>query len=406
MRCVRGMALVLLPAWLLVATLSAQEATPKSKAKKPATAPPPAAKAEAPDDANPPADPNKPAAGEYQRLFEEWKTIIKDLRKLKVQYQTADDEGQKTILEQWDALVAKGNALIEDIQAAGIRAFEESPNEDPQLARFLVKLATDHIAHDRYDSASAIAEPMISGGTSEKEIYDAAAAAAYARNDFEKAEAYFKEAQQAGVLSKYSQELMPSVAEYKKLWEDEQKIRAAEAEADDLPRVKLSTTKGDIVLELFENEAPDTVGNFISLVEKKDDEGKGFYEGVPFHRVLANFMAQGGDPTGTGSGGPGYNIYCECHKPEYRRHFAGSLSMAHGGRDTGGSQFFITFRPTPNLNGKHTVFGRVIEGMDVLAKLQRRNPEEPNAADIEPDRILKAEVLRKREHPYAPRKVE
>jgi len=165
-----------------------------------------------------------------------------------------------------------------------------------------------------------------------------------------------------------------------------------------LPRVKLMTSKGDIVLELFENEAPDTVGNFISLVEK------GTYNGLTFHRVLKNFMAQGGDPKGDGSGGPGYTIYCECYKPEYRRHFQGSLSMAHAGRDTGGSQFFLTFRQTPHLNGKHTCFGRVIEGMDGLSKLQRRDPQGTTTGA--PDSIVKAEVVRKRDHAYAPRKVE
>jgi cyclophilin family peptidyl-prolyl cis-trans isomerase len=156
--------------------------------------------------------------------------------------------------------------------------------------------------------------------------------------------------------------------------------------------VGLTTDKGDIVLELFENEAPNTVANFISLVEKKH------YDGTPFHRVLQNFMAQGGDPTGTGRGGPGYHIPCECYRDDYRHHFRGSLSMAHAGRDTGGSQFFITFRPTPNLDNRHTCFGRVIEGHDVLAKIQRRDPTGANPP--EPDRIVKAEVLRKRNHAY------
>jgi cyclophilin family peptidyl-prolyl cis-trans isomerase len=150
-------------------------------------------------------------------------------------------------------------------------------------------------------------------------------------------------------------------------------------------------------IELFENEAPNTVANFISLVEK------GYYNGLVFHRVLANFMAQGGDPTGSGSGGPGYRIACECSKPEARMHFRGSLSMAHAGRDTGGSQFFLTFLPTTHLNHRHTCFGRVVRGMDVLSRLQRRDPESPNPP--EPDKILEAKVLRKRPHAYEPKKM-
>jgi cyclophilin family peptidyl-prolyl cis-trans isomerase len=116
-------------------------------------------------------------------------------------------------------------------------------------------------------------------------------------------------------------------------------------------------------------------------------------------------MAQGGDPKGDGTGGPGYRIFGEQARPGHRAHFQGSLSMAHtGDPDTGGSQFFITFRQTKHLNGLHTCFGRVIEGMDVLPKLQRRDPQAANPPA--PDSIIKAEVLRKRDHVYQPHKVE
>jgi len=172
-----------------------------------------------------------------------------------------------------------------------------------------------------------------------------------------------------------------------------------------LPHVVLKTSKGEIELELFENEAPNTVANFISLVEK------GFYDGLEFHRVVGEFTAQAGCPKGDGSGGPGYVIPCECYLPEHRNHFRGSLSMAHSGRHTGGSQFHITFLPTGQLDGKHTVFGRVVRGMHVLAKLQRRVPRDPMEVKMNPhrniiippaDKILKAKVLRKRNHEYDP----
>jgi len=148
------------------------------------------------------------------------------------------------------------------------------------------------------------------------------------------------------------------------------------------------------------------VANFIDLVEK------GFYNGLTFHRVVARFMAQAGCPKGDGTGGPGYRIRCECYRPEHRLHFRGSLSMAHSGPHTGGSQFYLTFVPTRHLDGKHTVFGRVIRGMDVLAKLQRRVPRDPLEVKINPhrnirippaDKIIEAKVLRKRNHPYVPK---
>ena len=119
---------------------------------------------------------------------------------------------------------------------------------------------------------------------------------------------------------------------------------------------------------------------------------------MPFHRVLPFFMAQGGDPTGTGSGGPGYCIKCECRQPNARMHFRGSLSMAHAGPNTGGSQFFLTFVPTGFLNKRHTVFGRVIDGMDVLSEIQRIDPEDQNLPA--PDKIIEAKILRGEPTPF------
>ena len=119
------------------------------------------------------------------------------------------------------------------------------------------------------------------------------------------------------------------------------------------------TTMGKFRIELFEDKAPVTTKNFIDLIEK------GFYDGVIFHRVIDNFMIQGGDPTGTGRGGPGYTIKDEFHK-DLRHDAAGVLSMANAGPNTGGSQFFITLVPTAWLDNKHAVFGKVIDGMDVV----------------------------------------
>ena len=119
---------------------------------------------------------------------------------------------------------------------------------------------------------------------------------------------------------------------------------------------------GDIVIELFEKEAPGTVQNFIDLINK------GFYNGLRFHRVIPGFVAQGGCPNGNGTGGPGYTIKDELVGNPHK-HERGALSMAHRGPNTGGSQFFIVYEPQPHLDGVHTVFGKVIEGMDVVDKI-------------------------------------
>lgn len=120
----------------------------------------------------------------------------------------------------------------------------------------------------------------------------------------------------------------------------------------------------EIVVELFEEDAPGTVANFVSLIEK------GFYNGLTFHRVIPGFVAQGGCPHGTGTGGSGTTIKCET-EGNPRKHVAGALSMAHAGKDTGSSQFFLVHEPQPHLDGVHTVFGQVIEGLDEIYKIKQ-----------------------------------
>lgn len=129
-----------------------------------------------------------------------------------------------------------------------------------------------------------------------------------------------------------------------------------------MKKAVIETDKGNIVLELFEDEAPNTVANFVKLINK------GYYNGLKFHRVIPNFVIQGGCPIGNGTGGPGYTIKCEINP---KKHLTGTLSMAHAGKDTGGSQFFITHSPQPHLDGVHTVFGQVIEGMDVVNAIRQ-----------------------------------
>ena len=124
-------------------------------------------------------------------------------------------------------------------------------------------------------------------------------------------------------------------------------------------KIKFTTNKGVFVAEMFEDKAPLTTKNFIELVEK------GFYDGIIFHRVIDGFMIQSGDPTGTGMGGPGYKIKDEFGEG-LKHDDEGILSMANAGPNTGGSQFFITLAPTPWLNGHHAIFGKVVEGMDVV----------------------------------------
>ena len=129
-------------------------------------------------------------------------------------------------------------------------------------------------------------------------------------------------------------------------------------------RATIETPRGTIELELYPNHAPKTVNNFVFLARQ------GFYDGLTFHRVIANFMIQGGDPTGSGSGGPGYKFEDEVRNNPLK-HETGVISMANAGANTNGSQFFITHAPQSHLNGKHTVFGKVISGQDVVDAIKQ-----------------------------------
>jgi cyclophilin family peptidyl-prolyl cis-trans isomerase len=145
-------------------------------------------------------------------------------------------------------------------------------------------------------------------------------------------------------------------------------------------KARMETDKGTMVIELFTSKTPMTVNNFVFLSRE------GYYDGVIFHRVIDNFMVQGGDPTGTGRGGPGYKFGDE-FDASLKHDKQGILSMANAGPGTNGSQFFITHGPTPHLNGKHTVFGQVVEGLDVLMSIPARDPGNVNAPAVKIIRV-------------------
>jgi len=158
------------------------------------------------------------------------------------------------------------------------------------------------------------------------------------------------------------------------------------SEEETLNRVAvIETNMGTMEIELFEDKAPRTVSNFVDLIEK------GFYDGVIFHRIISGFMIQGGDPTGTGRGGPGYTIDDEFH-PDLKHDSKGILSMANAGPNTGGSQFFITLAPTPHLDNHHAVFGKLIKGEEILDKIGAVETG-PNDKPINEVKMIKVTII-------------
>jgi cyclophilin family peptidyl-prolyl cis-trans isomerase len=317
-----------------------------------------------------------------QKSFQQSK-VAEDRQRLAEEFESLRTEFQSRVYPELCELAPKVYAADRQNFDAGETALEVS------------------YQNNRFDESARIADQLLADGRKTSLIRNLAGASHFAIHDFATAEKILSAAEKENeLIPQLGGQYLETTADYIKLWEQEQAIRAkgaAATEDEQLPRVKLNTSRGEIVLELFENEAPNTVASFIRLVESKT------YDGVKFHRVIPAFMAQGGDPLSKdndprndGTGGPGYTIKCECYRPDARRHFRGSLSMAHAGKDTGGSQFFLTHLPTAHLNPNpteqtgHTVFGRVVTDMDVVASLQ--------VGDV----IESATVLRKRKHAYEP----
>jgi cyclophilin family peptidyl-prolyl cis-trans isomerase len=380
----------------------------------------------------------KDISKQWAELCARREKITKSLEELDAKFQSADGAGQKKIGQEFERLRTEFDTEIgPEMARLAPTIFEKDPT-DAVAAQFLIGTAFEK---QNYADAIAILNTLIKSGTAKPNVIEQILGMLLQENRFadvmsvadklveakdvnprllvvdSMAHFYSNDFEQARKLTKRAATADPKTAagaegfaktcdEYAGFWKQELAIRAKEAKTSDLPRVLLKTNKGDIVLELFENEAPNTVANFISLVEAKK------YNGTKFHRVLPNFMAQGGDPNtldddpgNDGGGGPGYTIPCECYSEKARKHFQGSLSMAHAGKDSGGSQFFLTCVPTPHLNwapGKkesnHTVFGRVVEGLDVVLALRQGDAEQGREADV----IESARVLRKRDHKYVP----
>lgn len=341
---------------------------------------------------------------EWDELTARKGEIMQKLPELKKEFTKADTVRKKEIRDEFSKLVAEWQIKIYPrMRSLADTVYAERP-DDIDAADSVMR---DAYSDNQYAKTIKIAEKLLAISKQKKEepnktVVNMAGAAHFALEHFGRAQEILQDAKEMGLLDQFlGERFLKPAGEYVEFLKEEQEIRKREAAAEgdaQLPQVELITKKGRIVVELFENEAPNTVANFISLVEGKK------YDGTKFHRVLSNFMVQGGDPNtldedaeNDGLGGPGYTIKCECYRKDARPHFRGSLSMAHGTfKDTGGSQFFLTHLPAYWLNADaeketgHTVFGRVIEGLEFVDAMQKG------------DELISAKVLRKRNHPYKP----
>ncbi|MDO4574704.1 MAG: peptidylprolyl isomerase [Planctomycetia bacterium] len=315
------------------------------------------------------------------------------------------EEKQKEIGPKLVKLTDEVHNVYHETQELIEQAWEADPT-NPQVISYSLFLLASSLDEDQYEVAINLTRELMSKKIHEKNpmLYEMAGIASFMVNKFDVARLCFNEALRNKELSETGGSYAQQIPYYQEAWKTEQELRQKETAAKDLPIVLLQTSKGDVYIELFENQAPNTVANFISLVEK------GYYNDNLFHTVLPGFMAQSGSNDVEGEGNPGYTIPDEFDRPDVRKHFRGSLSMAHTeAPNSAGSQFFITLVPCQHLDGKYTVFGRVIRGMEVISALERVNVStgsmETDTGLNEADKILRAKVLRKRNHDYVPKTI-
>lgn len=352
------------------------------------------------------AQPVVPETPEFKAATEAFREHIKETREIMVRFNTTlvNVPQDRQLREQWFEMMKQGVPLFQQMMAAAVTEYQMSPDPTSPLAAMLWETFKRRSEVDSYEGMLPVGQALLASGYDEPELQSMLVRTAYALNELDVVRQQATQLASKDAANPQAARLLEDLDEFEQLWTEELAAREQDAQGPPLPRVRIQTTKGNIEVELFENQAPETVANFISLAES------GFYEGLIFHRVMEHFMAQTGCPIGDGSGDPGYKIYGETDKPNARNFYRGTLGMALSrDPDSGGSQFFITFLPAPDLNGKYTAFGRVVEGIEVLGHLVRVDPESSDEAKKKPvdplDEIISMEVLTKRAHEYTPHKV-
>lgn len=343
----------------------------------------------------------KPAMAKYRQAQADLKSALREAAELQRKYlgiKTTEEEkeeiGEK--LEKISKVVSKIHPKLFDL--AEKAWLEEPSREDGEFLNFIIQVLETRMTVGEYERANAIMQGLISLKIPDilPDLYDAAGEIAFMLNDFEQAARYLELAEQNKVLSERCAGFKKDLSYYRTSWAKESVFRQQDSEKKDLPRVTLDTTKGKIVLELYEDQTPNTVANFVYLVEK------GFYDGMFFEQVIPGEGAVAGRSLENPDGGPGWSIRDEFDATNSRNHYRGTISMMRGEPNSAGSIFFISFSPIKDLDGKYVVFGRVVEGMDVLTKLQIMDPTNPDPM-AEPDQIEKASAVTKRDHKYRPK---
>ncbi len=345
----------------------------------------------------------EPQSEGFKKAISDFKEQMKAMHNAQIRYHnsesTADESRYK---QQWFELRESIHSLHINIMNAALAEFLTNTESNAALGRIIFKSLKRNAEKDNFEGMLPVAKAMVEINYPEPDMQQIYLQFCLANNEFELA-------RQSVIAANYPAEtldqLLKQLDVFTKNWDEELKARERDAIGEPLPQAKIFTSKGEVIVELFENEAPEAVASFISLAEK------GFYDYSDFFMVIEHSAAQVGCPNEDGSGGPGYMLEDEYAKPNARKLFRGSLVLAtlRDKPNSGGSQFFIPFLPTVDAP-QNTVFGRVISGMQNVANLNRIDPHKKKDEDkaeqedpkLPPDEIIRIEIIRKRTRPYEP----
>ena len=334
------------------------------------------------------------ARQEFDQAIKPWRQLARHMQELRTRFLASNPENRKAVREEYGQVLEDSETVLRELVPVLKKAYAANPT-DSELTELMVTLALLYFDGDKFEGSLDLAETLIASGFPRPEIYNIAGQSAHEMDQLDVAEKYLRMGLDKNALNPVGRQLLEDLPQRRAVVEGEMARRAADEAKGDLPRMRLHTTRGDIVLELFEDDEPNTVSSYLGLV------ADGSFDGLAFHRVISGFGAMSGSPNSDGQGGPGYETLFENDAEHARPHLRGYVSMVPLSKRTNGSQFFITLRPmsAKGLDGKQTVFGRVIEGMDVVARLRRYDVQEPNSL-FDPDRILEATIIRRRGHRY------
>ncbi len=334
------------------------------------------------------------ARQEFDQAIKPWRQLARHMQELRTRFLASNPENRKVVREEYGKVLEDSERVLRELVPVLKKAYAANP-ADAEVSELMITLAVLFFDGDKFEDSLGLAETLIAHDFPRAEVYNIAGQSAHELDRLDDAEKYLRLAFDKNALNPYGRQLLEEIPQRRVVIDAELARRAADEAKGDLPRMRLHTTRGDIVLELFEDDTPNTVSSFLGLV------ADGFFDGLAFHRVISGFGAMSGSPTSDGQGGPGYETLFENDPAHVRPHLRGAISMVPLSKRTNGSQFFITLRPTraKGLDGKQTVFGRVIEGMDVATRLRRYDAQEPNSL-FDPDRILEATIIRRRGHRY------